>query len=59
MVGGQRWWVVLKLSRDRLKPDGTESIELGAIGLLEPNFSSDPWVQEELAKYRSNNSVSA
>ena len=44
---------------DRLNPDGTASIELGAIGFLDPIFSCDPWVQEELAKYRSKKSGSA
>jgi hypothetical protein len=44
---------------DRLNSDGTESIELGAIGLIEPNFSCDPSIKEELKKYRSKKSGSA
>lgn len=38
---------------DRLNSDGTASIELGAIGILEPIFGCEPSIQEELAKYRS------
>ncbi len=44
---------------DRLNSNGTASVELGAIGLLDPNFGSDPAIQEELAKYRSKKAGSA